>query len=47
VFLTNYYKCDQVKEDEISGTYSTHTERKNAYKILVDKPESRGPLERH
>jgi hypothetical protein len=35
-----------MKEDEISGTCSAHGEIRNAYKILVGKPEGRRPLGR-
>jgi hypothetical protein len=37
---------DQVKEDEIGRACSTNGETKNAYRILVGKPEGKRPLGR-
>jgi hypothetical protein len=37
---TNYL----VKEDEIDRTCSTHGEKRNAYRILVGRPEGKRPL---
>jgi hypothetical protein len=36
---------DQVKEDEMGRACSTNGEKKNAYRILVGKPEGRRPLD--
>jgi hypothetical protein len=35
-----------VKEDEIGRACSTNGEKRNAYRILVGKPEGKRPLER-
>jgi hypothetical protein len=35
---------DQVKEDEMDRACSTNGEKRNAYKILVRKPEGKRPL---
>jgi hypothetical protein len=35
-----------VKEDEMVGACSTNGEKKNAYRILVGKPEGKRPLGR-
>jgi hypothetical protein len=37
---------DQVKEDEMSRSCSTNGEKRNAYRILVGKPERKRPLGR-
>jgi hypothetical protein len=37
---------DQVKEDEMGRAYSTNGEKRNAYRILVGKPEGKKPLGR-
>jgi hypothetical protein len=37
---------DQVKEDEIGKACSRNGEKRNAYRILVGKPEGRRPLGR-
>jgi hypothetical protein len=31
----------------MGGTCSTHGEKRNAYKILMGRPEGKGPLGRH
>jgi hypothetical protein len=36
----------QVKEDEMGGACSTNGEKRNAYRILVGKPEGKRLLER-
>jgi hypothetical protein len=44
-----FFKCnwnDQVKEDEMGRACSTHGEKRNAYRILVGKPEGKRPLGR-
>jgi hypothetical protein len=38
-------KNDQVKEDEMGRACSTNRETKNAYRIMVGKPEGKRPLE--
>jgi hypothetical protein len=35
---------DQIKEDEIVRACSTNGEKRNAYRILVGKPERKRPL---
>jgi glucose dehydrogenase len=42
VFKSN----DQVKEDEMSRECNINVEKKNAYRILVGKPEGKRPLGR-
>jgi hypothetical protein len=37
---------DQVKEDEMGRACSMHGAKRNAYRILVGKPEGRSPLGR-
>jgi hypothetical protein len=37
---------DQVRDDEMGRTCSTNGENKNAYRILVGKPEGKRPLGR-
>jgi hypothetical protein len=37
---------DQVKEDEMGRACSTNGENRNAYRILVGKPEGKRPLGR-
>jgi hypothetical protein len=36
-----------MKENEMVRTCSTHWEKRNAYRILVGKPEGNRPLGRH
>jgi hypothetical protein len=35
-----------MKKDEMGGACSTNGEKRNAYRILVGKPEGKRPLER-
>jgi hypothetical protein len=35
-----------VKENEVGKECSTHREKRNAYRVLVGKPEGKGPLGR-
>jgi hypothetical protein len=35
-----------VKEDEIGRACSTHGAKRNAYRVLVGRPEGKGPLGR-
>jgi hypothetical protein len=42
--LQVYNYNDQVKKDEMGGACSTNGEKKNAYGILVGKPERKRPL---
>jgi hypothetical protein len=39
-----YYYSDQLKEDDVGGTRSTHG--RYPYEIFVGKPEGKRPLER-
>jgi hypothetical protein len=41
-----YNYNDEVKEDEMGRTCSTYGERRNAYRILVGKPEGKRTLGR-
>jgi hypothetical protein len=34
-----------MKEDMMGRTCSSHGEKKNAYRVLVEKPEGRRPLD--
>jgi len=34
-----YYYGDEIMEDEMCGTWSTHWQTWDAYRILVTKPE--------
>jgi hypothetical protein len=38
--------CDQVKEDEMGRACSTNGEKRNAYRILVGKPERKRQMGR-
>jgi hypothetical protein len=40
------YYNDQIKEDEMGRACSTHGEKRNAYRILVGKPEEKISLGR-
>jgi hypothetical protein len=42
----NIIKNDQVKKDEMGRACSTNGTKRNAYRILVGKPEGRRPLGR-
>jgi hypothetical protein len=46
VLLAKHNYNDQVKEDEMGRACSTNGEKRNAYSILVGKPEEKRPLER-
>jgi hypothetical protein len=37
---------DQITENEIGKTCITHGKTRNAYKVLVGKPEGKRPFER-
>jgi hypothetical protein len=37
---------DQVKEDEVGGACSSNGEKRNAYRLLVGKPEGKRPVGR-
>jgi hypothetical protein len=39
VLLAKHNQNDQVKEDEMGRACSTNVEKRNAYRILVGKPE--------
>jgi len=41
-----YYKGERIKNYETDGTHSKHGQVRNAYKILVGKPEGERPLGR-
>jgi hypothetical protein len=42
----NYSQNDHVKEDEMGRACRTNGEKRNAYRILVGKPDGKRPLER-
>jgi hypothetical protein len=46
VRFTKYYLGDEVKEDGWSGHVTRMGEMRNAYKIVVGKPEGKRPLGR-
>jgi hypothetical protein len=41
LLLTRCYYSDQIKENEIGGACSTYGETRNAYNVLVGKPEGK------
>jgi hypothetical protein len=43
--FVKYNQNDQVKVDEMSRACSTHGEKRNAYRILVGKPEGKNHWE--
>jgi hypothetical protein len=47
LYFTKYYYGDQIKEDEMGVTCSTHMEKtRNSYKMFVGKAEGKRPLVR-
>jgi hypothetical protein len=46
MLFSNHNSNDQVNEDEMGMTCSTNGEKRNAYGILVGKPEGKRPLGR-
>jgi hypothetical protein len=42
--FSNFASSDQVKEDEMGRACSTNGGKRNAYRILVGKPEGKRPL---
>jgi hypothetical protein len=48
MLIPKYYYADQIKENEVDGTCSTHGrgEERTVYKVLVGKQEGKRPLER-
>jgi hypothetical protein len=43
--FAKYNQNYQVKEDEMGKACSTNGEKRNAYSVLVGKPEEKRPLE--
>jgi hypothetical protein len=46
VLFSKYNENNHVKKDEMGGACSTNGEKRNAYRILVGKPEGKRPLGR-
>jgi hypothetical protein len=46
VLFSKYNSNDKVKEDEMGRACSTNGEKRDAYMILVGKPEGKRPLKR-
>jgi hypothetical protein len=44
--FVKYNYNDEVKEDEIGRACSTNREKRNAYRILMGKPDGKRPLGR-
>jgi hypothetical protein len=44
--MRNFITCTQVKENEMGRVCSTNGEKRNAYRILVGKPDKKRPLGR-
>jgi hypothetical protein len=45
-FCITEYCGGQIREDEISGAYAIYWEKRNAYRVLVGKPEEKRPVGR-
>ena len=46
VLFTKYYPADQIKKNDIYEAYRTHGDRRDAYRVLVGKPEGKKTLGR-
>jgi hypothetical protein len=46
VFFVKFNLNNYVEEDELGGACSTNGEKRNAYRLLVGKPEGKRPLGR-
>jgi hypothetical protein len=46
IIFTKYYYDDQIKKDEVGEAYRAHGEMRNPYKVLVGKPDEKGPFGR-
>jgi hypothetical protein len=44
--LAKYYSGNQIEKNEMGGACSTYGEKRDAYRILVGRPERRRPLGR-
>jgi hypothetical protein len=44
VLLTPYCSGDKIEKNEMGGACSTYGEKIGAYRVLVGKPEGKGPL---
>jgi hypothetical protein len=46
LYFIRYYYSDQIKENETIINVSSKEKMREAFKILVEKPEEKGPLGR-
>jgi hypothetical protein len=46
VLITKYYSGDQIERNEVGEACSTYGKRRGVYRILLGRPEGRGPLGR-
>jgi hypothetical protein len=46
VLFAKYNSNDRVKEEEMGRIYRTNGEKRNAYRILVGRPERKRPLKK-
>jgi hypothetical protein len=46
LLFSKYTYNDQIKKDEMGRACSTNGAKRNAYRVLVGKPEGKRPLER-
>jgi hypothetical protein len=44
--LNKYYPADQIKKNEMDEAYGTYVDRRDAYSVLVGKPEGKKTLGR-
>ena len=46
LYSSKFYTGDQIKKNEMGRACSTHEERRDAYRVLVGKPNGRRPFGR-